>query len=406
MVTPNLAPVEPAVREQPAVRPPRDPSIDYLRAFVIILVMLAHCGLAYCYMVRQKTEWNSLAPIVDLSGASTLFDYLFNFADVCLMALMFFLSALFAWPALRRHGIAGFLRDRFIRLGLPFLGAIILLLPIAYYAAWGMANPGRGYGTFWLMLAHHRFGATGPAWFLWVLLLLDCILAGCFLLFQRTLARLVPSIERLQEASGRAALLLLGVCAIAYLPLFAHYGYGYGGWKIITLPFMLQPSRFLVYLAWCIAGFLVGSAGLEHGLIARSGALVRHWPRWTALCVVAFNALWLVPRLPFFAGLPVMGRHAALGLLWVFANVTCVLGLIAFFRGVVQRRRPVYDSLARTAYSMYLVHYIFVLWSQRLLLDVQIPILGKFAIAFTATLVLSWLTGLLVIRIPGVRRIV
>ena len=400
--TANAVLTEPGVRAKD--RKERDPSIDYLRAFVVLLVLVAHCGLAYCYMVRYTPPWNALVPIVDLGGASIFFDYIFNFADVCLMGLMFFLSALFAYPAMRRHGLGGFLRDRFLRLGLPFLGAISLVLPLGYYGSWLLQNPGQSYGTFWIMLAHHRFGATGPMWFLWVLLLLDCMLSVAFLLFRGTVERLGPWLDRLQEAPIQAVIVLLGAIAVAYLPLFAHYGYS-GGWKIIFLPFMLQPSKFLVYVAWSVAGFLVGSRGIEHGLIARSGALVRRWPAWAALGAVAFNALWLVPRLPLFSRMPLIAQHAAVGLLWVLADVSCVLGLVALFRGLIQTHKPVFDSLSRNSYAIYLVHYIFVIWTQRMLLAEPISIYAKFAISFVATLILSWLTGMVLTRIPGLRRV-
>ena len=51
------------------------------------------------------------------------------------MALMFLLSGLFVWPSLERKGGARFLRDRVLRLGVPFAVAAGILMPLAYYAA-------------------------------------------------------------------------------------------------------------------------------------------------------------------------------------------------------------------------------------------------------------------------------
>src|SRR5215467_13007348 len=42
------------------------------------------------------------------------------FNDTFFMALMFLLSGLFVWPSLERKGSARFLRDRTLRLGVPF----------------------------------------------------------------------------------------------------------------------------------------------------------------------------------------------------------------------------------------------------------------------------------------------
>ncbi|HEV3499419.1 MAG TPA: hypothetical protein VGZ92_03795 [Bradyrhizobium sp.] len=53
------------------------------------------------------------------------------FNDSFFMAAMFFLSGLFVWPSLKRKGIGWFLRDRFWRLGLPFIVCAVILMPPA-----------------------------------------------------------------------------------------------------------------------------------------------------------------------------------------------------------------------------------------------------------------------------------
>ncbi len=396
----------PAVPQASTRKAFRDPSIDYLRAFVVQLVLLTHCGLAYSNSLRTQTEWNSLVPIVDPRQSSTMLSYLFNFADIFLMSLMFFISALFVYPALRRHGIAGFLRDRFFRLGLPFVGAVVFLLPLGYYAAWLLAHRDGSYGTFWLALAHNHFNAVGPAWFLWVLLFFDCLLAAAFLLLRKPLETAAARFERLGGFPGRVALLMFAVSTLAYLPLFARHGYAYfGGWRYIVSPFLLEPTRLPVYLVWSFAGFLAGFAGLERGLLAPSGPLVRRWPLWTALAIIVFNLQWIAQGSPAIAAARSASPHIFLGVVWVATDVACVFGFLALFRGVVRVRRPVLDSLARCSYVLYLVHYIYVLWTQRLLLDMPVGAFAKFSISFLLTLTFSWATALLLIRVPGLRRI-
>jgi hypothetical protein len=64
------------------------------------------------------------------------------------------------------------------------------------------------------------------------------------------------------------------------------------------------------------------------------------------------------------------------------------------------------DSLARSAYVMYLVHYVFVTCLQSFLLDVDLPAAVKFALVMVGVTSLSWLTAQAAIRIPGVRNVV
>jgi hypothetical protein len=99
----------------------RDASFDYLRAFIVLLVLLHHSVLAYAVMWPAQPMTFAIlpAPIVDLRRWAG-FDVVAIFNDTFFMALMFLLSGLFVWPSLERKGGAKFLRDRLLRLGVPF----------------------------------------------------------------------------------------------------------------------------------------------------------------------------------------------------------------------------------------------------------------------------------------------
>jgi surface polysaccharide O-acyltransferase-like enzyme len=63
--------------------------------------------------------------------------------------------------------------------------------------------------------------------------------------------------------------------------------------------------------------------------------------------------------------------------------------LSLFLRFATTRLR-VAESLSDNAYGMYLVHYVFVVWLQYALLDVQLVAVAKAAIVFVVTLLMSW----------------
>ncbi len=107
------------------------------------------------------------------------------------MSLMFFVSGLFVYPALRKHGTLSFIRDRFLRLGLPFAVAVVFLMPIAYYASWQLTGRSIGFLDFYQRLASGGF-AAGPPWFVWVLLIFDIELALILL----PLHRFIPGAGR------------------------------------------------------------------------------------------------------------------------------------------------------------------------------------------------------------------
>jgi len=64
------------------------------------------------------------------------FLYFVAFNDLFFMSLMFFLSGLFVWGSLERKGRSRYLRDRLLRLGVPFLAVAALVAPLAYYPAY------------------------------------------------------------------------------------------------------------------------------------------------------------------------------------------------------------------------------------------------------------------------------
>jgi glucan biosynthesis protein C len=399
----------PAVRESipmPTKRATRDVSIDYLRALITVSIIAVHCSLGYSHVIELSPGrgWNSMVPIVD-ARSSHFFDYTFTFTDLFFMALMFFISALFAYPSLHRQGAWHFLKDRLVRLGLPFLVTVTLIMPLGYFAAWQPSHPGGTYGSFWWSLVKTHF-PVGPPWFLWILLVFDCMMALAFVFFGRLIPRLAPWLRRLEDAPGRSALGLAILCVALYLPLQHRYGYGYESWSRISPLFVLQPARMGIYVVWCLAGFLVGTIGIQTGLLAPSGRLVRGWRTWLVLAFVAYNALWFVPQMAYVQHLSLRVQHILRGVLWALGVSATTFAAIALFRAKCCTRHAWMDSLSRCAYVLILVHYVFVLWLQRLLLPFPLTIALKFTICFLVSTVLSWLIALILIRTPGLRRII
>jgi hypothetical protein len=175
---------QPGLAKSPASAPVEDAyniSIGYLRAFVTLLVLAQHAMLAYCTfapqppasLLAQPRLWQAF-PVVD-TARSGVFSLLVGFNDVFMMSLMFFLSGLFVWSSLQRKGSGRFLLDRFLRLGLPFVFVAAFIAPLAYYPAFlqtGATSGSAGYARVWLSLGNWP---AGPGWFVWVLLVFDCL---------------------------------------------------------------------------------------------------------------------------------------------------------------------------------------------------------------------------------------
>ncbi len=410
--TPALGSAAPLpTRPEPDSPPTRNLALGYLRASLVVLVLGHHSMLAYTdlplpattSLAAQPQLWRAF-PIVDRHAQWGGFTVLSSFNDSFFMSLMFFISGLFVWSSLRRKGAAAFTRGRTLRLGLPFLAAAAIVAPIAYYPAYLQAG-GHGlteYARTWL-----AFGdwPTGPAWFIWVLLAFDLAAAALFAVmpgFGVAIGRLGADAR---AHPVRFLLLLAGISAAAYVPMVLIFGSM--SWTSIG-PFQFQTSRVLHYAVYFLAGIGVGAYGIDRGLLAPDGALVRHWGRWLAAGLGAFflSAAFVIFVMTQRDAISPAGAAVVGGVLYAVTCGALSFSFLALFLRFANRRRWIYDSLSENEYGMYLVHYMFVSWVQLAILAMALPAIGKGLLVFVAVLLLSWATSAATRSIPGVARVV
>lgn len=404
------APVRARAARTLSVANARDASFDYLRTFIVLLVLLHHSVLAYAAMwPAQPTVFKiSPAPIIDLQRWGG-FDALAVFNDTFFMALMFLLSGLFVWPSLERKGVATFLRDRFLRLGVPFAIAAGLLAPLAYYPSYvaSGADPSvLAYAHAWLSLG---FWPAGPAWFIWLLLVFDAVAAAAYGLRRRWAANTQATrILGACRAPAAFVTILLVVSALVYVPMAL--AFGADRWLVLG-PFSFQASRPLLYAIYFLVGAWTGAAGEQCGVLVRDARLARRWPIWISAGLAAY-ALRLAVIITLV--LPAALAHQRLPLASrLLSDLTLVLccgaisfAFIAVFRRFAVERHPILDSLSASSYGMYLIHYPIVVWLQFALLRVAPGAIVKGAIVFAGAVVLSWGIVVALRRIPLIARLV
>ena len=151
-------------------------ALHNLRTVVIVIVLAVHAVLAYLGSSPASSfnfddppyRWRSI-PIVDPERWFG-FDIFCAFQDVYLISLLFFLSGLFVWPSLVRSGSRIFLRDRLLRIGVPFALTVGLLMPLAHYPVYRVTavDPGwlRSGGIGWPCRSGPpgRPGSCGCCW--------------------------------------------------------------------------------------------------------------------------------------------------------------------------------------------------------------------------------------------------
>ena len=377
-------------------------ALDNLRAVVILIVLAFHSVLAYVSWIPARASgfgsppygWRAF-PILDAHRWAG-FDIFCAWQDVYLMSLMFLLSGLFVYPSLARKKNWGFVRDRLLRLGVPFLFGVIVLTPIAEYPAYAVTAPEPGIADYFRTYIALPFLPNGQLWFLWQLLALNFIVTALNFVAPNALR----SLGRWSTQLGRRPLRYLGtliaISAIAYVPLalaFTPWAWSDSG------PLAIQFSRPLLYCVYFFAGVGIGAGGIDEGLVAAEGDLSKRWWLWLAAALAALFAWMGVTYLTLEGPAPILVQVAS-GLGFV---VACASGraflIAASLRFGLTRSSPL-ASLSTNAYSLYLVHYVFVVWMQFALLALSVSAVLKAPMVFIVALVVSWIIILAVQRIP------
>src|SRR3984957_3818120 len=161
----------------------RNAALDRARTFLTLVVLLHHAVIPYTYFGHTDPKsWFG-------------FDFVVTATDSFFMASFFFLSGLFVWPGLGHKSPGIFLRDRLLRLGLPFAIAAFTVIPIAYYAISLRYHPEVGFSEFWWKTITVGPWPSGPVWFVWVLLTFDITASLAY----RLSSHLLQPINRLSQ---------------------------------------------------------------------------------------------------------------------------------------------------------------------------------------------------------------
>jgi len=373
--------------------------LDRARTFITLLVVLHHSVVNYTYFGNgDRMRWLG-------------FDLVVLFNDSFFMACMFFISGLFVRDSLARRGPGNFLASRAWRLGGPFTISIFVVTPIAYYASFLRYHlPGTtdfNFFHFWWHTLTIGPWPSGSAWFLWVLLALSGLAALLWAAAPRMIEGLGQLIYASRDRPMTAFVVFLMSSIMVYLPM--HLIFGDSSWlEPGHYPFPIQTSRILLYAGNFLTGVGVGAVSLRSGMLAENGALVERWTVWPAFAFAFYGAILLLVYahhnwLADFNSPPLWWR-AAYGLAFAMFSAAMTFTVPAVFLRFARSSLWLLDAMQPSAYGIYLLHFIFLIWLQYIVYDPAFPAFVKFAIVFAGTLSMSWALTVLLRKIPTVAR--
>ncbi|HEX7679595.1 MAG TPA: acyltransferase family protein, partial [Thermoanaerobaculia bacterium] len=174
-------------------------------------------------------------------------------------------------------------------------------------------------------------------------------------------------------------------------------------------PFFAQTSRLLLYAVYFFAGAGLGAYGVGRGLLAPEGKLARRWYLWA----LASLATFIVSIVTVVIILGTLSRGGPGRALSTFGNLTFVLtctaasmAFLALFVRFVRNANPLFESLSRNAYGIYILHYLCVTWLQFALVHADLPGSVKGTLVFLGAVGLSWAMTAALRRVPAIARVI
>ena len=353
--------------------------MDNLRALLMILGVFFHVALAYSPLVHSV--WLTADKV-----NSPWVDYLLNFLHMFRMPLFFTVAGFFAALLVQRRGLGGMLKNRVVRVLVPFvlfwpLIVAAIMLPIG----WALENVHNLSPILTLVASYPDAPPPPPStthlWFLY------------YLMFFYILAWVIKAI--IPVTVKEKILELHPVAALGLLPLLL-----IPGLSMTTVP-IPAPESFIPQL-WAF-GF--------HGLFFAWGYLlfssfkwVDYFRRYWLLLVLASVALfiplqYLYPRqVDFNYSSPPWPTRMILIIGTAYISVLMSVAGLAFAQKVLDKRNIIMGYLSDSSYWIYIVHLPIVFAIQYCLLDQEGGLLFKYSVSVVLTFVVCLASYFILVR--------
>lgn len=364
--------------------------IDNIKVLLTILVVLHHTFIAY----SSSEGWYYNEPSSFL-GARAVMTMFVSINQSFFMGYFFLLAAYFTGSSYSRKGASKFIKDRLTRLGIPIVFYSFILTPFMCYLVYYFAK--KHHITYFEYLSgYDSWIDVGVTWFVVALLLFTIIYVVAKKIFnnnfRETLA--VPNLRTIVLFA-----LALGIVSFLVRIIFPV------GW--ILKPFGFQFGHFTQYIALFVIGLLASKNNWFDQLSEKTG---RQLKRSFWLCLLFFPVFFIVKfklNTPssWFTG----GFHwqALLYAVWEqFIGISIITALLIKGKRNWNISSKLLNKASRCSFAVYIFHplviVVFTLAVRNWPIDPAIKLLAVGPLIVLSSFVL----GLLILLIPGIKKII
>jgi surface polysaccharide O-acyltransferase-like enzyme len=364
--------------------------LDHVKVLLTVLVILHHSFITYggpggWYYRQPTTSEGALIPMTMFVSTNQAF----------FMGLFFLLSAYFVEPSLKRKGTKVYLLDRLKRLGIPLVFYSLILSPILNFMVYryGEHNP----VTFMQFLSgYDGWIQFGVLWFVVALLLFTLIFVALYNL------KLTGSRSITQLKTGP---ILLFAASLGLITFFVRLVFPVG-W--VLKPVGFQFGHFTQYIAMFAIGILARRGNLADKLDFK---LAKRFA-WIALgmLVVLFPVLGIVQKVTGAPGSDFNGGLNLLNLLYSFyeqiIGVCIIVAITGISRYKWNKPSKFLTTLSRNTFAVYIFHPLVLIGLSLLLSAWMVSPVIKLAVVAPCAVIGSFLLAAVIVKIPGVNKVI
>jgi fucose 4-O-acetylase-like acetyltransferase len=336
---------------------------------MIFLVVLNHAGLVY-----ESSGIGAFFWIVDDPSTNNLSGIVNLIVDICVMPTIFLISGFFAPLSVQSKSGWAFLKSKFRRLVIPWIIAVLTLIPLYKVVFLYSRNLPQDSWTTYFHFSNGIYSQNW-LWFLPVLFLFDIL----YLLLSRV--SIDMSSVTLKRAIG--AVFLLGFIYSVCMDTFG----GQGWTKTILIDF--QNERLLIY-------FMVFLLGAQ---CYKRKTFESQWRSKTLYIVISCTvwipiSIYLIVLIHSFMnpGGHIVSEVVDRLLMWFSFHLSllCLLYvMINTFRYYLNKQGTIRKELNKNSYNVYIIHVIVIGGVALTMLNTAMPSLLKYLILTVSTYVAS-----------------
>ncbi len=334
---------------------------------MIFLVVVIHVATVY--------EKNSMGAdwwiVVDPSN-SNLPGILFLILNIFVMATIFFISGFFAPLSLKNETGWAFLKSKFKRLIIPWMIAVLMLIPLYKMIFLYSRNLPQEHWTTYFHWSNGIFSQLW-LWFLPVLFVFD-ILYVCF-------SRVNTSNITLKSA-------LWAMFLLSWLYSFCIDFFNLHGWtKTVMIDF--QNERLFIYFLIFLLGALCSTRKIfKSEWKNKKLDILIHCTGWIPINLYIFLLIYSLVK-PGNYLLSEIGDTLILRVNFVLSLAYLLYVMITIFRRYLNTQGKIWRELNRNSYGVYIIHTIVMGGLAVTMLNMTIPSLVKFLLVTVSTFVVS-----------------